>query len=221
MNEKEVYIISGGSFVRIIGQLGDSITNKCEGVFACMGNSFLQKRELVNPTGFNEWEIIYENKFKSPRGFYKTLETEVKKSEYPEKTGHHHEERVGMVNFSIVGRNASPEQRARYADYDAVECERYAIVERLKDVYPKLDFAIGGAVSIDIFNIGNDKSQVVERHFEQALEHNKIVFVGDKVAFPGNDHAIATALRQHPNGSAYEVKTWQDTAELLKTPPFA
>jgi len=221
MNGKEVYIISGGSFVRIIGQLGDSITNKCAGVFACMGNSFLQKRELVNPTGFDEWEIIYENKFKSPRGFYKTLEAEVKKSEYPEKTGHHYEERIGMVNFSIVGRGATPQQRASYTDYDAVKYERYAIVERLKDKYPKLDFVIGGAVSIDIFNIGNDKSQVVDRYFDQALEHNKIVFVGDRVAFPGNDCALATALRQHPNGSAHEVKTWRDTAELLKTEPFA
>ena len=221
MEGKEVYIISGGSFDRIIGQLGDEITNKCEGVFACMGNIFLQRRELVNPTGFNEWEIIYENSFKAPRGFYKSLKEEVNNSPYPIKTGRHHEGRVGMVNFSIVGRNANPTQRAEYAAYDAEHLERHAIVERLKEKYPKIDFVIGGAVSMDIFNIGNDKSQVVERYFEEALQHNKIVFVGDRIAFPGNDYALATALRQHPNGAAYEVESWQDTAKLLKTEAFA
>ena len=126
-----------------------------------------------------------------------------------------------MVNFSIVGRKATPEQRKEYEDYDPKHDERERIVEELKEKYPKLDFVIGGAVSIDIFNVGNDKSQIVERYFKEALEHNQIIFVGDRILFPGNDYALATALRQHPNGTACEVKSWQDTAELLKTEPFA
>ena len=48
-----------------------------------------------------------------------------------------------------------------------------------------------------------------------------MLFVGDRIPFPGNDYALATALRQHSNGSAYEVETWEDTAELLKTEAFA
>ena len=36
IKNKEVYIVSGGSFVRIVDQLGDDIVNKTEGVFACM-----------------------------------------------------------------------------------------------------------------------------------------------------------------------------------------
>mgnify|MGYP003147522286 CR=1 FL=1 len=221
MSKKEVYIISGGSFERIVGQLGSEITDQCAGIFGCMGNIFLQRRELINPSGFDEWEIIYENTFKAPSGFYESLDEEVRNSAYPIKTGRHHEERVGMVNFSVVGRNANTTQRKAYAEYDAQNLERHAIVERLKEKYPKIDFVIGGAVSIDIFNIGNDKSQVIDRYFAESLEHNRIVFVGDRIAFPGNDHALSTALRQHPNGEAHEVETWEDTAELLKTEPFA
>ena len=38
MRGKEVYIVSGGSFVRILNQLGMEILDLCSGVFACMGN---------------------------------------------------------------------------------------------------------------------------------------------------------------------------------------
>ncbi len=221
MENKEVYIVSGGSFVRILDQLGDKIVDSVDGIFACMGNIFHQKIDTVNATGFNEWETVYENKFRAPRGLYADLDNIVAESEFPIKTGNHYEERVGMVNFSIVGRKATPEQRKAYEEYDPEHNEREKIVEDLKEKYPKLDFVIGGAVSIDIFNVGKDKSQIVERYFKDALEHNEIIFVGDRIPFPGNDYALATALRQHPNGSAHEVETWQDTAELLKTEPFA
>ena len=53
MKDKEVYIVSGGSFVRILDQLGDKIIDRVDGVFACMGNIFHQRIETVNATGFN------------------------------------------------------------------------------------------------------------------------------------------------------------------------
>ena len=220
MENREVYIVSGGSFDRIIDQLGTDIVNKTAGVFACMGNIFYEKFESADPGCFSEWNIIYENSFVAPGGFYKKLNKIVEKSPYQTKTGRHYEERAGMVNFSIVGRNADKQQRAEYAEYDAERSERIEIVEKLKEKYPKIDFVIGGAVSIDIFNKGNDKSQVVERYFKESLEGNRIHFVGDRIAAPGNDHALATRLRAHSNGAAYEVESWQDTAKLLKTPPF-
>jgi len=221
MEDKEVYIVSGGSFVRIIDQLGRDIVNKTQGVFACMGNIFYQQRDQINPSGMDEWVIIYENKFIPPKNLYRSLNSYVSKSDYHTKTGNHHEVRVGMLNFSIVGRNASSEQRKEYAEHDAEVGERARIVANLRKKYTQMDFVIGGAVSIDIFNTGNDKSQIIERHFEEALDHNQIHFIGDRIPFPGNDHSIAIALQQHPNGHAYEVESWEDTAELLKTEAFA
>ena len=218
---REVYIVSGGSFTRLIDQLGTEIIDKVSGVFACMGNIFYQKREQINYSGMNEWEIVYENKFVAPRNLTRSLNSCVSKSEYHTKTGNHHEERVGMLNFSIVGRNATPTLRAEYAAYDAEHAERAAIVDKLKKKYDQLDFVIGGAVSIDIFNRGNDKSQVIDRYFYEAIEHNQVHFVGDRIVFPGNDYSLAIALEQDANGHAYEVETWEDTAELLKTEAFA
>lgn len=219
--DKEVYIVSGGSFSRILNQVGYDVLHACEGVFACMGNIFYRPIDAVNPPGFDEWEIVYENKFKAPSALYRRLTEIVEESPFPIKTGRHYEERVGMVNFSVVGRNATKEQRHEYAEYDAEKHERAAIVEKLKTYYRSLDFVIGGAVSIDIFKTGSDKSQVIERYFEEALQHNQIHFVGDRIPFPGNDYSLAIALQQHPNGHTYEVESWKDTAELLKTEAFA
>ena len=80
---------------------------------------------------------------------------------------------------------------------------------------------IGGAVSIDIFNEGNDKSQVINRVLKDKIEDHRIVFVGDRIPFPGNDYSLAEILREHKNGHAIEVKSWKDTAKLLTTDLFA
>tara|TARA_A100001011_G_scaffold385744_2_gene460304 strand:+ start:15744 stop:16502 length:759 start_codon:yes stop_codon:yes gene_type:complete len=220
MLNKEVYIVSGGSFLRLIDQLGLCIVDKTQGVFACMGNIFYQRREQINHSGMNEWNIMYENKFVAPKNLYRSLNSYVAKSDYHTKTGNHHEVRTGMLNFSIVGRNATMEQRHEYTLYDAQHGERKRIAEKLKKKYPNMDFVIGGAVSMDIFNEGNDKSQIIPRYFSEAIEHNEIHFVGDRIPFPGNDYSLAQALREHPNGATYEVETWKDTSELLKTEPF-
>ena len=221
MKNKEVYIVSGGSFIRIVDQLGLETVEMTQGIFSCMGNMFYQMRDQINENGYSEWDIVYENEFVSAKNLIRSLSSYVAKSDFPIKTGTHVEKRPGMMNFSIVGVDATPEQRQKFKEWDGDFGERKRIVEKLNKKYPEIDFVIGGAVSIDIFDKGNDKSQVIPRYFAEALEHNEIHFVGDRSPAPGNDHTLAQALRQHPNGAAYEVETWEDTAELLKTEAFA
>jgi len=221
MKDKEVYIVSGGAFIRLVDQLGLETVEMSSGVFPCMGNMFYQMRDQINESGFSEWDIVYENKFKGAKNLTRSLNSYVTKSEFPIKTGTHWEMRPGMMNFSIVGIDATTEQRQKFKEWDGDFGERKRIVEKLSKKYPKIDFVIGGAVSIDIFDKGNDKAQVIPRYFREALEHNQIHFVGDRIPFPGNDHSLASALREHPNGAAYEVESWKDTAELLKTEAFA
>ena len=217
---KEVYIISGGTFPRLIDQLSLEIIEMTSGIFPCMGNIFHQKRQQSSDNGYSEWDTIYENKFVAPRNLVRSLDSIVAKSEFPIKASIHHEKRTGMMNFSIVGINADKELRKEYEEWDANKQERKSIVQKLSDKYPSLDFVIGGAVSIDIFNKGSDKSQVIERHLKETIEHSQIHFVGDRIPFPGNDYSLAQVLKQHPNGEVYEVESWKDTAKLLKTPPF-
>ena len=47
---------------------------------------------------------------------------------------------------------------------------------------------------MDIFNKGNDKGQVIN-HFSDKLEDHNIVFVGDRIPFPGNDYSLAEVLQ--------------------------
>jgi phosphomannomutase len=208
MGDKEVYIVSGGSFERIVDQIGCRILNQTEGVFACMGNIFYKNKHTLST--YSEWDKIYENKFtvKKPKLFFSELEREVMKSPYPIKTGQHYEVRTGMVNFS------------GYTIYDALHRERAQIVDKFKKKYKGLDFVIGGAVSIDIFNTGNDKSQVLNSYFKEQLKDRQVVFVGDRIEYPGNDYSLAEALRGYEKGQAIEVKSWKDTAILLKTIRF-
>ena len=80
---------------------------------------------------------------------------------------------------------------------------------------------IGGAVSIDIFNKGNDKSQVLKKLFGDTANDYNIIFVGDRITYPGNDHSLAAALNGLRNAKAIEVHSWEDTRALLKTKLFA
>ena len=175
--DREVYIVSGGSFPRIVDQLSRKVVDKTRGVFSCMGNAHYKK--IPDTDGYSSWTLEYENKFTVAKQalFFSELERYVMNSEYHTKTGRHYEERVGMVNFSIVGRNASMSERKEYEEYDKEHREREQIVAKLSKKHKKLDFVIGGAVSIDIFNKGNDKGQVIN-HFSGQTERSSYCFCG-------------------------------------------
>ena len=219
---REVYIVSGGTFTRIINQLTREVVDQMQGVFSCMGNAFYLNMGN-SPGGYSEWDLMYKNKFSVEKRelFFSELERYVMKSGYHTKTGNHYEERVGMVNFSIVGRNATMEERLAYAAYDAEHNEREEIVKKLSKKHPTLDFVIGGAVSIDIYNKGNDKAQVLKQFLSIKQQDSRIVFVGDRTEFPGNDHSLALALSERPNSQTVGVESWEDTAVQLKTGSFA
>ena len=219
---REVYIVSGGTFERILNQVKRSILDRAQGVFACMGNAYYSNR-FNESDDYSAWTEVYKNNFeiKKQKDFYAELDWIVKDSPFHIKTGLHYEERVGMVNFSIVGRNATMEQRKVYEEYDAKFKEREKIVDKLSKKYKSIDFVIGGAVSIDIFNKGNDKSQVIHKVLKDKLKNHRIVFVGDRIPFPGNDHSLAVVLQAHENGHTVEVESWKDTDKLLTTDLFA
>lgn len=213
IENKEVYLVSGGSFVRLSEQLGQDIMSKIEGVFACMGNVYY-KRKKDEPCA---WIHVYENKFRPNKTLLSDLTKEVEKSSYHTKTGLHYDNRIGMINFSIVGRNANPQQRKEYEEYDAKENERHQIVNRLREKHSSYDFVIGGAVSIDIFKKGQDKSQVIKHYFKDLPDDVIIHFVGDRIEYPGNDFAIAEAVEERKNGHSHSVSSWEDTSKLLNS----
>ena len=213
LKDREVYLVSGGSFVRLVEQLSPEVMDSIEGVFACMGNVYYRRKKDEPRAWFRE----YEHKFDPSKELLSDLDLAVADSKYSTKTGRHYEKRTGMINFSIVGTNATQKQRTEYAAYDAEHKEREQIVKKLNVLHSKLDFVIGGAVSIDIFNKGRDKSQVIREHFRDLSKDVIIHFIGDRIEYPGNDYAIAETVRKRIFGNVHSVESWKDTAVLLKS----
>ena len=69
------------------------------------------------------------------------------------------------------------------------------------------------------FNPSNEifKDNAGVTFFKDKLEDHRIVFFGDRTYFPGNDHALADILRNHPNGEVVAVERWEDTQRWITT----
>ena len=108
----------------------------------------------------------------------------------PIKRGTFIEYRLGMLNFSPIGRNCSHEERLEFYQYDKEHKIRQEMVKVLEEKFGEefnLKFSIGGQISIDCFIKGWDK-----RFCLQHFDHTKmeIHFFGDRTDIGGNDHEI-------------------------------
>ena len=192
-----VFLVTGSDKMKTVEQIGLENYNACMRVFNCSGNDVYY--------GNNQ---LYKNNWILPEGPHEWLALELTESKYPIRTGCHFEHRTGMVNFSIVGRNADPEQRKDYYTYDCENKERERIATDFNAMYPKLQAEVGGETGIDIFEKGRNKAQVLQ-YFN---EPDTIKFYGDRTDPAGNDYPIACLLEPE---QVFAVTSWQQTQELL------
>jgi len=76
--------------------------------------------------------------------------------------------------------------------------------------------AIGGAISVDIYPSGKNKSQVVEKMQELYGEDVSIIFVGDRNVPGGNDWPLAQRLEKIKNCEWYQVSSYEETRALIE-----
>ena len=86
-------------------------------------------------------------------------------------------------------------------------------------MFPSLDCAIGGQISIDIYPKGLDKSQSYHKVKGENSDH-AIIFCGDRLMPGGNDYPFFKAMgenqtRCHPLDIAVPVSSWHDTKRFL------
>lgn len=198
----DVYLLTGSDRPKTFEQLGFEFYETVKGVWQCNGNEYWEGSRRAE---HNDFTMEYE--------FKKFLTDKVANSRYPIKTGSHIEERTGMVNFSIIGRGATLNQRAEYYKWDSKYYERQLLCEEINREYPKLLASSGGEISIDICMRGNNKSQVADILNKK---YNHIHFFGDRMDYGGNDYPLATTIRLGEMGTNYPVKSWQETWEVLK-----
>lgn len=192
----DTYLVTGSDYPKTVEQVGQTVVDNCKMMFNCCGNEV----RIGNL-------ITYASTWTAPQELIDALNKELDESKFPMRTGNHIEHRTGLINFSIVGRNADTSQRKAYVDYDEEVGERLSVALRLERQFDDIDFMIGGETGIDIYPTGKDKRQVLD-----FIKNNKpCIFFGDKTLPGGNDYPLAISV-----DVAHRVENWEHTWELLR-----
>ena len=198
----DVYLVTGSDKDKTVEQVGDVIYNLARRCYNCSGNDV-----------YEHGKGIYTNDWRLPRSARTWLKDKLEESSFPLRTGNHIEERPGMVNFSVVGRNATIGERKLYVEHDEDRDERNIIAELFKKDFPDIEAVVGGETGIDIFPKGYCKSQIVKDFQSDDVLH----FFGDRQDPAGNDYSLAKVILDNKLGKCYHVNSWENTWELLKT----
>ena len=200
IKDHKVWLVTGSDYPKTVEQLGSDITENVVTCYNCAGNETRFKGKVVNSKSFNiskKLNVI--------------MESWLQASKFPLRTGTHIEIRRGMINFSVVGRGASKQQRQEYKNYDDANRERETIALQINSAIDGITASVAGDTGIDIYNTGCDKSQILQ----DLDSDDKLFFFGDKCEPGGNDHEISMAITKL-NGKVYNVKDWDQTWAILK-----
>lgn len=156
----------------------------------------------------------YRSPWRLPESVQQFLEQRLQDSIWPMKTTPNFEHRVGLCNFSVLGRGATPEQRQAYFSWDGKTGERGKLVQELRERFSDIiEVTAGGETGIDIYAPGTSKAQVARQFMNSGIE---LVFIGDRQDHLGNDYALAEYILTNNLGRCYNVRDWRHTWSLLK-----
>ena len=191
-----VYLVTGSDKPKTIEQIGEDTYNLCKRVYQCSGCDVWEGNNNIRTSDWTLPDLA--------RTFLVSCEYE---SDFSLRTGNHIEERSGMVNFSVVGRNASLYERKQYVAFEEQNGERRKIADAFNTMFPNLSAKVGGETGIDISPKGADKSQIV-KDFDK---EDTLWFFGDAIYEGGNDYPLAKLVKNHR-----KVNGWTQTKEYLQ-----
>ena len=204
--EHDVYLVTGSDRDKTIEQIGEEIYSLSQRVYNCSGSDVWKGSTNLYTSA---WDL--------PEEAEQWLRVECRCSDFPLRTGLHIERRPGMVNFSVVGRNATMAERKMYAKFDTINKERIRIAKDFQMLFPAIQAVVGGETGIDIFPQGKDKAQIIN----DFGPNDRLYFFGDRIDPAGNDYTLARAIARRSStgddlGKNFKVKNWQHTWEELK-----
>ena len=201
MKDKNVYLVTGSDKDKTIEQVGEKIWTRASRVYQSCGNAVYQGGHLIE-----------KKDFKLDTELQRLLYTFKACSDWQHHHGNHIEERIGLVNYSTVGRDCDQSSRNAYYDWDRLQGERKLFCKIIENTFPELEATVGGQISIDIYPKGKNKAQVL------GDIKGPITFFGDKCQPGGNDFPIVERLERERNDESviHEVKDWTDTWEKLR-----
>ena len=196
----KVFLVTGSDKPKTVEQIGVCIYRHVDGCYQNSGNQLYVRNHL-------RWE----KHWRVPDSLIEDLNRVLSKSKWHGKAQNNIEYRRGkmsdmpmMINFSTLGRSATPVQRKQYFEWDKLRGERIDIVNELSSKYDNISFAVGGEISIDIYPTGRDKSQVLSDMIGETI------FFGDRCEQGGNDYSIAMQCDTYHN-----VESWRETRRII------
>jgi len=202
------FVATGSDYAKVTEQLPPSIINGFTGLYTSMGN-------VLTAQG----QQIYQKKFKADKRLFEALERYRRETKYPGVLYPNYiEERIGMINFSVLGRNCPYSERERYSAWDKTAQEREQIAVALRKKFPQYEISVGGSISMDITPRGCGKGQIAA-HLRQQYPEDKIIFFGDKTFVGGNDYELAHALSLLDNTQVVQVNSPADVLMYLQNMP--
>lgn len=202
---KDFFLVGGSSYDALCLQLPSSVLKRATGVFSSMGNQLHIKDKLV-----------YSHEWKAPISLLAELLKWHSKSPYPYKKKKYIESRIGMLNFTVAGRESNTTERKKYFNWDNLHQERQSIADSLSKKFTNLDIRLGGMISLDIQPKGKNKSQAVD-WVRNTHKYDKILYFGDKGFQGGNDYDAKINIEKHNDGQFFNVKDCQETKKLLSS----
>ena len=204
MTNKDVYFVTGSDKDKTIEQIGDKVWLKSTKSYQSCGNAIYQNGTLITQKDF-ELTTPLKN----------LLDEFLIWSEWEERYPQNIEQRIGLINFSTIGRECPQEAREKYGEWDKQTQERNTFCQIIQEKFPELEATVGGQISIDIYPKGQNKSQVLDDII------GPVTFFGDKCQPGGNDYPLVERLNKlneenNLSTTIYEVKNYEETWDILK-----
>jgi len=201
MEGKNVYFITGSDKDKTIEQIGKEIWNKATRCYQSCGNAVYEQGKLIRQLDFPLSEDLN-----------KLLQEFLIWSSWNDRYTTNIEPRIGLVNFSVIGRDCPQEAREKYAEWDKKTKERLAFCDIIHEKFPEVEASVGGQISIDIHLKGKNKAQILDDI------NTNIIFFGDKCEPGGNDYPIVNRLETTDlvkNYTINKVSGYRDTWHTL------
>ena len=204
MKGKNVYFITGSDKNKTVEQIGEEIWNKATRCYQSCGNAVYEKGKLIR-----QLDLPLSKELDN------LLREFLLWSQWTERYTTNIEPRIGLINFSVIGRDCPQEAREKYAKWDNKTKERLAFCDIIHEKFPELEASVGGQISIDIYLKGKNKSQILKDI------SGPVIFFGDKCKPGGNDFPIVDYLFHEGltdyarKYKVHEVTDYRDTWSVL------
>ena len=193
-------------------QVAEDVMIESQGLFCCGGNQLWEFDPHIVNFPYNQ---VYSRDFAPHKALIDYLHLQLKQSSYKGRFGTHIENRGSMINFSVVGRDCTLEQRYDYYEWDRLSKEREGICNTINNTWPQMEAVCGGQISIDIAPRGWNKSQVLEYIKEKTQNVDEFIFIGDRTDEGGNDYPLAKVMKETNGCRVFQTTGPEHTIQML------